>query len=83
MTKILKLRVINILSDELFCIAGLEHDFNCLIVKRIFDKEGGRCLTRLVEDAVFFGSDDFSYFKWQKSLCVVCASCVLLYRHDR
>ena len=41
MTKILKLRVINILSDELFCKAGLEHDFNCLIVKRIFDKEGG------------------------------------------
>ena len=40
MTKILKLRVINILSDELFCKTGLEHDFNCLIVKRIFDKEG-------------------------------------------
>ena len=37
----------------------------------------GRCQTRLVEDAAFFGSDDFSYFKWQKSLCVVCASCVL------
>lgn len=62
-------------SNELLCEAGLEHDFNCLIVKCIFGK--GRCQTRLVEDAAFFGSDDFSYFKWQKSLCVVCASCVL------
>lgn len=67
-------------SNELLCEAGLEHDFNCLIVKCIFSK--GRCQTRLVEDAAFFGSDDFSYFKWQKSLCVVCASCVLIYRHD-
>ena len=26
-------------SNELLCEAGLEHDFNCLIVKRIFGVE--------------------------------------------
>lgn len=28
-------------SKELLCEAGLEHDFNCLIVKCIFGKGGG------------------------------------------
>jgi hypothetical protein len=27
-------------SNELLCEAGLEHDFNCLIVKCIFGKGG-------------------------------------------
>lgn len=43
MTKILKMWFVNILSglmnsNELLCEAGLEHDFNCLIVKCIFGK---------------------------------------------
>ena len=54
-------------SNELLCEAGLEHDFNCLIVKCIFGK--GRCQTRLVEDAAFFGSDDF-HTSNGRSLCV-------------
>lgn len=55
-------------SNELLCEAGLEHDFNCLIVKCIFGK-GGRCQTRLVEDAAFFESDDF-HTSNGRSLCV-------------